>query len=52
MTSAAAFVTYGCVFVAGDAGSVNLGEMDGVVAGSGADVQGPAAGDVTEDFCF
>lgn len=36
---------------AGDAGSVSLDEVDGVVAGSGPDVQGPVAGDVTEDFC-
>ncbi|MFF7947954.1 hypothetical protein [Streptomyces griseorubiginosus] len=36
---------------AGDAGSVSLDEVDGVVAGSGPDVQDPAAGDVTEDFC-
>lgn len=36
---------------AGDAGSVSLGEMDGVVVGSGPDVQDPAAGDVTEGFC-
>jgi len=35
----------------GDAGSVRLGEMDGVVASSRTDVQDAAAGDVTEDFC-
>lgn len=35
----------------GDAGSVGLGEMNGVVAGSGSDVQDAAAGDVTEQFC-
>lgn len=34
----------------GDAGSVGLGEMDGVVAGSGTDVQDTAPGDVTKDF--
>lgn len=36
---------------AGDAGPVSLREMDGVVAGSGPDVQDAAARDVAKGFC-
>lgn len=35
---------------AGDVSAVGLGEVDGVVAGAGADVQDAAPGDVSEDF--